>query len=371
MNRKCTIMRSKKPTGAKAMREHESFTGAAAPFARAAGVDAADVRLDAAELTPREVADLVRDPSVAVVAPSMPTRLIEPVGATRAANTTSWGVAAVGADKSNFDGTGVVVAILDTGIDAQHPAFAGVTLVQQDFSGSGNGDKMGHGTHCAGTVFGRDVGGARIGVARGVTRALIGKVLGDDGGGSSDALYQGMTWALQNGARVISMSLGFDFPGLVKDLVDSSGYPIDFATSLALEAYRGNLRMFDAIMQMAEAKVAMDGGAVVVAAAGNESKRDKDPDYEISVSIPAAAAGVLSVGALEEGQGGLGVARFSNTHPEISAPGVAISSAKMGGGLVAMNGTSMATPHVAGVAALWWQSLAGAARAPLVAAKLL
>lgn len=374
MNRKYTILRSKKSirsAGAEAVREYESFTGAPAPFARVAGLDPDETSLATAELSPQDVADLTRDPGVAVVAPMMPTRLIEPIGAPHAANTTSWGISAVNADKSPFDGKGVVVAVLDTGIDSQHPAFAGVTLVQQDFTRSGDGDKVGHGTHCAGTIFGRDVGGARIGIARGVTKALIGKVLGDDGSGGTGALYDGMTWALQNGARVISMSLGFDFPGLVQRLVNQEGFPPDLATSFALEAYRGNLRMFDAIMQLAEARVAVDGGAVVVAAAGNESKRNVNPDYKIAVSIPAAAADVLSVGALEEAPGGLGVAYFSNTHPEISAPGVAITSAKAGGGLVAMSGTSMAAPHVAGVAALWWQSTSGVANAPRVAARLL
>jgi subtilisin family serine protease len=181
-------------------------------------------------------------------------------------------------------------------------------------------------------------------------------VLGDDGSGSSEALFQAMNWALQGGARVISMSLGFDFPGMVQELVEQ-GWPADLATSAALEAYRANLRMFDEIMRMAEARVAFDGGAVVVAAAGNESRRNVRPDYEIGVSIPAAAAGVVSVAALEQGKEGLGVAYFSNTNAEISGPGVAIMSAKAGGGLVAFSGTSMATPHVAGVTALWWQAI--------------
>jgi subtilisin family serine protease len=290
----------------------------------------------------------------------MPTTLIHPVGEpeneTTEATGTAWGVTAVGADRSLRTGAGVVVAVLDTGIDAGHPAFTGVELTQVAFAGSGNGDKQGHGTHCAGTIFGRDVNGTRIGVAPGIGQALIGKVLGNDGSGDSEMIFRGIQWALDNRAHVISMSLGFDFPGLVKDLVDQ-GWPADLATSVALEAYRANLRMFDALMGMARGSEPFGGGCVLVAAAGNESRRTVNPDYEIAVSIPAAADGVVSVGALGESSGGLQVAPFSNTFPQVSAPGVKVLSAKLGGKLTTLSGTSMATPHVAGVAALWWEEL--------------
>ncbi len=331
-------------------------------------------RVDTARLTPNEVRELARDPDVQAVAPVMPTQLIRPVqvDATAAAQQ-AWGIAAVGAAESAYSGSGVVVAVLDTGIDPGHPAFAGVTLVERDFSGSGDGDRQGHGTHCAGTIFGRDVAGARIGIARGVQKALIGKVLADDGGGDSRMIFQGLQWALEAGADVISMSLSFDFPGGVRRMVEQ-GWPADLATSVALEGYRGNLRMFDAIMGMARARMAFDAGAVIVAAAGNQSRRDENATYEIAVSIPAAAEGVVSVGALAEGQGGYSVAAFSNTLPQVSAPGVNILSAAPGGGVRALSGTSMACPHVAGVAALWWEALRAApirANATAVAAKLL
>lgn len=307
-------------------------------------------------LAPAEEAELARDPEVVASAPVMPTRLISPLAA-EGGEGEAWGIAAVGAEVSACDGSGVVAAVLDTGIDAEHAAFRGVTLETRDFTGDGIDDVQGHGTHCAGVIFGQDVGGRRIGVARGVRRALIGKVLGDDGTGNSEMVFDALHWASASGANVISMSLGFDFPGLVEDL-EKQGWPIPLATSTALEAYRANLMMFNAIMAELKARRAFGKDALVVAAAGNESKREIDQKYRIAASLPAAAGDVVSVAALGRTAGGLSVADFSNIGAILSGPGVDILSAWPGGGLRSLSGTSMACPHAAGVAALWWQAVA-------------
>lgn len=299
------------------------------------------------------------------VAPSMPIKLIAPVskarativaGAHQVAGGVTWGLRAIGADMTPMDGSGVVVAVLDTGVDRSHPAFVGINIVEEDFTGDGNGDTDGHGTHCAATIFGRDVDGMRIGIARGVSKVLIGKVIGKKGG-STAHVASAIQWALNNGAHVISMSLGIDFPGYVAQLV-RKGLRIEPATSLALDGYRLNLRVFDQISNLVNALNQFHQPCVLIAASGNESAREGVPPFEVSASPPAVADGFISVAALRYDRDGLVVAPFSNTGALVAAPGVGIISAKAGGGLISMDGTSMAAPHVAGVAVLWAQMLA-------------
>ena len=312
--------------------------------------------LEQVQMTPVEVADLQRDPEVQVVATSMPLKLIEPVGSpepTPSAVGNTWGIEAVRAHTSPFTGAGVVVAVLDTGINPNHVAFQGVQLVRRNFTQGSDDDENGHGTHCAGTIFGRDVNGLRIGIARGVTKALIGKVLGP-GGGSSATLATAINWAYENGANVISMSLGIDFPGFVAEHI-AQGFPAEAATSIALEQYRANVNLFSSLTLLLAQSNAFSQAAIVVAASGNESDR---PRYEIAVAPPAAGDGMISVGALQRSAAGkLSVAPFSNTQCNLCGPGVSVTSAWVGTKNVLNNisGTSMATPHVAGCAALWAQ----------------
>ena len=180
----------------------------------AAGGGAADyqfpLEVTAAALQDRDVGDVRRDPLVEDVIPSIPFTLIQPLaepadGVTAVGDSqVAWGIDAVGAGTCPLTGDGVIVAVLDTGIDSGHPAFAGRAFDPQDlrdFTTDEQGvagsvpDVHGHGTHVAGTIFGREVNGTRIGVAPGVTRALIGKVLGGPTGGSTEAVFNAIDWA--------------------------------------------------------------------------------------------------------------------------------------------------------------------------------
>jgi len=325
----------------------------------------------------RELADLHRDEKTIALTPTMPMSLIQPIklppadgsGRTMTSDDDerknsdvappsdcisgiAWGVQAVQAHISAYRGCGAVVAVLDTGIQANHPAFKGLHIVQENFTQDASAvDGNGHGTHCAGTIAGRDVEGLRIGVAPDIDTLLIGKVLSDSGQGSTTGIVKGIHWASLNGAHIISMSLGIDFPGYVDTLHKVHGYELKAAVSQALQAYSGNVEMFHKLGDSLSALSYIGQGSLVVAAAGNESRR---PDYTIGTSPPAVASSIISVAALDQQ---LAAAPFSNTFADISAPGVQISSAGLDSDLSVLSGTSMAAPHVAGVAALWCQKL--------------
>ena len=309
------------------------------------------LRIETLDAREGERAEIASERDTVGVGLSIPFAVIAPF-ATEADDGTgdNWGIGAIGADELDPQaGQGVKVAVLDTGISEAHPAFDGLDLVTENFTDDVPEDTDGHGTHCASTIFGQDVAGRRLGAARGVRRPLIGKVLGR-GGGDSESILEGMLWARRNGARVISMSLGMDFTGYRQRLV-AHGYHELEATSLALQGYRDNLRLFDRIAALFGDATVIDA-PMLIAAAGNESRR---PEYEIATAPPAAADGILSVGAIDENGN---IATFSNSSPDCVGPGVGILGAALDGGLVRLSGTSMAAPHVAGIAVLQAAALA-------------
>lgn len=229
-------------------------------------------------------------------------------------------------------GDGVTLAVLDTGLDLTHPDFldrvAEGDTAQSFIPGEGVQDGNGHGTHCAGVAAGprSPAGGRRYAVAPDVT-LLVGKVLSDAGSGFDDQILDGIDWAAEHGAKVISMSLGSE---------RSLGQPFP-------PQYE---RVAESLMRT---------GVLLVAAAGNSSGR---PFFTSPVENPASCPSIMGVAAVDQNRN---VAPFSCAQMDnigildISGPGVAVYSTWTGGGYRSISGTSMATPHVAGVAALYRQ----------------
>ncbi|MGX1908273.1 S8 family serine peptidase [Streptomyces phaeochromogenes] len=230
--------------------------------------------------------------------------------------------------KSGYTGKGVKVAVLDTGVDQTHPDLAGVETAQKNFSSSPDSeDRYGHGTHVASILAGS--GAKSDGRYKGVApdaRLLDGKVLDDDGNGDSSSVIAGMQWAVDQGAKVVNLSLGsLDTPG---------ADPKE-----------------EAIAQLSDK-------ALFVVAAGNSG------DGPRTIWSPGSAPEALTVGAVDKEEQ---LAYFSSRgpnldgtpKPDITGPGVDItaalstqSSVPPTEDYVSNSGTSMAAPHVAGAAAL-------------------
>ncbi len=229
----------------------------------------------------------------------------------------------------DYTGDGIIIAILDSGIDKQsgnlHDDFIGKIVEEYDFynSDSNAEDNYGHGTHCAGIASARDDNDGIIGVAP-ESELLIGKVgdfvspytyFVDD-----ETLADAIDWAVYEGADIISMSWGF--------------------------FYKLNPVVYEALDD------AYDAGVVLVAAAGNEDRE---------IAYPANISQVIAVGAISKDHTLAGypdpywLEDFAScTGPELDvvAPGTAIYSTFLNNGFGNYSGTSMAAPHVAGLCAL-------------------
>ncbi|WP_240654115.1 S8 family serine peptidase [Streptomyces sp. AcE210] len=223
--------------------------------------------------------------------------------------------------QDGYTGKGVTVAVLDSGADMSHPSLAGRISTSEDFTGTGSAqDDNGHGTHVASTVAGID--STYKGVAPDADLA-IGKVCDSTGSCTTSDVLAGMDWAANTvHAKVVNMSLGGP--------ADETDPAIALINDLSART-----------------------GTLFVVAAGNDGENGV-----ASVGAPAIANSALAVGAVDSDDK---LAFFSSrgprpsdnaVKPDITAPGVSIVAAKLGGGFTAKSGTSMATPHVAGSAAL-------------------
>ncbi|MEU5977218.1 S8 family serine peptidase [Streptomyces sp. NPDC047315] len=258
-------------------------------------------------------------------------------------DTTAAQIGAPAVWQRSYDGSGVTVAVLDTGVDAAHPDLKGKVVGAANFSLSpGTEDRHGHGTHVASTVAGTGAksGGAFKGVAPGA-KVLNAKVLSDFGSGTDSGIMAGIDWAVAQGADVVNLSLGG---------TDSIGVdPVEAQVNAVTEK----------------------SGVLFAIAAGNSG-----PDAR-TLGSPGAADAALTVGAVD---GEERLAEFSSrgprlgdsaVKPDVTAPGVGVTAASAAGsliersvgqrpeGYVTISGTSMATPHVAGAAALLKQQHPG------------
>ncbi|MEU2561093.1 S8 family peptidase [Streptomyces longispororuber] len=235
--------------------------------------------------------------------------------------------------RAGYTGKGVKVAVLDTGVDQTHPDLKGVEVLEKNFTDAPDAkDRMGHGTHVASTLAGTGAksGGRYKGVAPGV-RILDGKVISEEeGGGTDSSIAAGMEWAVAQGAKIVNMSLGsLDTPGTE---------PLE------------------------EAVTRLSGKALFVVAAGNDGP---EPG---TVNAPGSTPEALTVGSVDKSDdiaedSGRGPNADGVTKPDLTAPGVAITAAASSqapdqdatDGYISLSGTSMATPHVAGAAAMLLQ----------------
>lgn len=249
-----------------------------------------------------------------------------------------WGVKAIGLENTLYTGKGVNICILDTGLDTSHPDFSSREIEGKSFidGEDWNRDPNGHGTHCAGVATGniRSDTGKRYGVATG-SSLKVAKVLSDSGRGTTSSVIDAIDWAITKKFRILSLSL-------------ASPVRLNDQPSL----------LFETIGERA-----LENNCLIIAAAGNDSNRPQIPQ---PVSMPANSKSIMAVAAINIQ---MKVARFSNAglnpstggNINVCAPGVDIVSAYPKNSrnknyfYYAMSGTSMAVPHVSGLAALYME----------------
>jgi serine protease AprX len=254
----------------------------------------------------------------------------------------------IGADQVastlGFDGTGITVAVIDTGVDAAHPALTGVVLPQIDVAGDGPGDGFGHGTHCAGIVASQDR--TFRGIAPGA-RVLDIKVMNNSGAMTPANGVTAITTAVSSGVQVASCSWGF---------THADGAWSDPPTPEAAD---------DSCVLCTAVNNAVAAGVVFCIAAGNEDN-DSCSTYDTHIRCPGNARSAITVGASDDsdqmaGFSSVGPTPQGRQKPDLVAPGVQIASCRASGtslgspidaNFTNLDGTSMACPHVAGVAAL-------------------
>lgn len=280
----------------------------------------------AADLTPAQVTELRKDPNVAYVESD--------AIAHATADAVNWDMTSVSATKvwPTNTGAGVRIAVIDTGIDYHHADLAPNYAGGYNFVKKTNDplDDHGHGTHVAGTIAAAVNGSGIKGVAPAAKLYAL-KVLDASGSGSYSNIIAALQWCVTNKMQIASMSLG---------------------------ASVNSKALHDACTN------AYQGGVLLVAAAGNSGTSG---GLDTTVEFPAAYGACIAVGAVDSNS----VRPYwssTGAKVELAAPGVNITSDKLGGGLTVMSGTSMATPHVAGVAALVYAS--GVAKPALVRQRL-
>ncbi len=281
----------------------------------------------AADATAEAIDRLAADPDVETIWLDLPVHTLLDVSVPLLGVPRAW--------SAGLQGRGMVIGVVDTGVDSAHPDLAGRIAAVQDFTGQGAGDRHGHGTHVCGIVAGSGVasGGKYVGVAPEAT-LVVAKVLKSDGTGMTSDVIAGVEWALNRPARVINLSLG------------STG-PCDGTDALSFAC--------DAAWQK---------GAVICVAAGNEGPGAG------TIGSPGCARRVITVGATTDADA---VATFSSRgptldlrqKPDICFPGAGITSARSSDTMMGApeneyytraSGTSMATPHASGAAALMLQA---------------